>query len=87
MSQQTIKVPPSSGSISVKAGDTLQIHTQQACTFTCSIGGNFNPNLSSAQLSAGQNGPYSAVADGSGSYSTSTGGVVTDTAKSIQISG
>lgn len=59
MANQRINVtPPSSGTLSLNVGDTLTISTSTDCTFTCSAGNSFSPSLSSAQLSAGENGPY-----------------------------
>jgi hypothetical protein len=87
MAEHSITIPPATGSISVNVGDTVIIHTAQACTFRCSIGGNFQPNLSNVELARGQSGIYTAATAGSGSYSTSAGNLATETAKSIQIHG
>jgi hypothetical protein len=69
-----INVPPPSGTLTMTVGQTLEIHAAQACTFCCSIGGNFSPSLSNVQLAQGKNGPYTAETAGTGSYSTSDKG-------------
>lgn len=87
-----INVPPPEGNISISVGEQLTIHAARACTFCCSIGGNFSPSLASVQLSQGDNGPYTANTTGSGTYNTSDpnttcnpSGSVTATFKSVQI--
>lgn len=86
-----INVPPPAGSISMPVGENLTIHAAQACTFCCSIGGNFSPDITTIQLSQGDNGPYTAEAVGSGKYNTSASNspcnpqTLTQTAQSIQI--
>lgn len=86
-----INVPPPSGDFSINVGQTLEIHAAQACTFCCSIGGNFSPSLSNVQLVQGKNGPYTAETAGTGSYNTSDPNStcitasVTLNAKSVQI--
>lgn len=93
MSNQTINVPPSSGNINMNVGDELTIHAARACTFCCSIGGNFSPSLTNASLAEGDNGPYTAETAGSGMYDAVDAGSNCDpsapnprlTAKSVQI--
>lgn len=84
--------PPTSGTLSLNPGDTLTISTSAACTFTCSAGDSFSPSLSSAQLSVGDNGPYSAQQPvNNASYSARAtdaarlGGISSLNAKSVQI--
>jgi hypothetical protein len=87
-----INVPPPSGNIDLTVGDELIIHAAQACTFCCSIGSNFSPDLTSVSLSQGDN-RYTAETAGSGEYNTSDSGAACDpnapspilTAKSVQI--
>lgn len=87
----TIHVPPPQGEFSINVGQYLCIHAAQACTFCCSIGGNFSPSISNIQLSRGDNGPYQAQTTGSGMYNTSDPNTACNaagpilTAKSVQI--
>lgn len=93
MADVSINVPPPAGGISIKVGQTLNIHAAQACTFCCSVGGNFSPSIANIQLSHGDNGPYTAETAGSGMYNTSDPNTTcsasapspTLTAKSVQI--
>lgn len=68
---QRINVPPPEGNLSISVGEELTIHAARACTFCCSIGGNFSPSLTSVQLVHGNNGPYTAQTAGTGNYNTS----------------
>ncbi|HEV2463837.1 MAG TPA: hypothetical protein VGT04_08535 [Acidobacteriaceae bacterium] len=93
MADQRISInPPTSGTISLNAGDALTISTPADCTFACSAGNSFSPSLNNAQLSAGDNGPYVAEQPASNvSYSARAldagrpGQVSSLNAKSIQI--
>lgn len=85
-----INVPPPDGDISMSVGQTLRIHAAQACTFCCSIGASFSPDLTSVQLLAGDS-YFIADTANSGTYNTSEPNTncstadPTATAKSVQI--
>lgn len=93
MADHIIRItPPASGALPLlNIGDTLTINTTADCTFTCGAGDSFSPSLSSAQLTAGDNGPYIARQPASGTYSASPinaqrpGTIRALNAKSIQI--
>jgi hypothetical protein len=93
MSEVKINVPPPAGGFSMTVGDTLTIHAAHACNFCCSIGSNFDPDITSISLSQGDNGPYTAETAGNGNYDATDPGTTCNpsapspvlTAKSVQI--
>lgn len=93
MADHTISItPPTSGTISLNAGDALIISASASCTLTCSAGDSFSPSLSSASLSAGDNGPFiaeqpvnNATYSASAAETARIGVVRTMNAKSVQI--
>lgn len=75
MADQTIQVPPPSGTLNLNVGDNLYIEAKKDITFCCSIGSNFSPDISSISFDKDTtNGPYNAVTAGSGKYNTSDKG-------------
>lgn len=86
MSDHKISIPPSSGSISLNAGDILTIFASGACTFSCTAGDSFSPSIENIGLASGNNGPYTAQSAASGTFSATFPSVVkTMNAKSVQI--
>lgn len=90
MADQRINIPPPSGDISLNVNDKLTIHAARACTFCCSIGNKFSPDITNVQLSAGDH-VYTAITVGTGKYNSSDPNTecnpqgLTLVAKSVQI--
>lgn len=92
MADQTIQVPPPHGPINLTVGNYLHIDANVACTFCCSIGDHFSPDITSLPLAKGSHTSYRALTAGSGKYNASEGVNPCDpsaphilTAKSVQI--